>query len=133
MVMSFPVVNGMRAIEFGTPGAMREKLNTLVLLGRKKATAGTLMWDYEAQNEQIESIGEKLAVLDSNGIQIATIQATKVEIRRFSEVPDEFALAEGEGDLTGDDFRESHRRYWSNIGLTIDNETRIVLLYFDLV
>ena len=131
--MSFPVVNGMRAIEFGTPGAMREKLNTLVLLGRKKATAGTLMWDYEAQNEQIESIGEKLAVLDSNGIQIATIQATKVEIRRFSEVPDEFALAEGEGDLTGDDFRESHRRYWSNIGLTIDNETRIVLLYFDLV
>ena len=60
-------------------------------------------------------------------------QATKVEIRRFSEVPDEFALAEGEGDLTGDDFRESHRRYWSNIGLTIDNETRIVLLYFDLV
>lgn len=131
--MSFPVVNGMRAIEFGTPGAMREELNKLVLLGRKKATAGTLMWDYEAQNEQIESIGEKLAVLDSNGIQIATIQATKVEIRRFSEVPDEFALAEGEGDLTGDDFRESHLRYWSNIGLTIDNETRIVLLYFDLV
>lgn len=131
--MSFPVVNGMRAIEFGTPGAMREKLNTLVLLGRKKATAGTLKWDYEAQNEPIESIGEKLAVLDSNDIQIATIQATKVEIRRFSEVPDEFALAEGEGDLTGDDFRESHRRYWSNIGLTIDNETRIVLLYFDLV
>ena len=119
MVMSFPVVNGMRAIEFGTPGAMREKLNTLVLLGRKKATAGTLKWDYEAQNEPIESIGEKLAVLDSNGIQIATIQATKVEIRRFSEVPDEFALAEGEGDLTGDDFRESHLRYWSNIGLTI--------------
>ncbi len=131
--MSFPVVNGMRAIEFGTPGAMREELNTLVLLGRKKATAGTLKWDYEAQNEPIESIGEKLAVLDSNGIQIATIQATKVEIRRFSEVPDEFALAEGEGDLTGDDFRESHLRYWSNIGLTIDNETRIVLLYFDLV
>lgn len=131
--MSFPVVNGMRAIEFGTPGAMREELNKLVLLGRKKATAGTLKWDYEAQNEQIESIGEKLAVLDSNGIQIATIQATKVEIRRFSEVPDEFALAEGEGDLTGDDFRESHLRYWSNIGLTIDNETRIVLLYFDLV
>ena len=77
MVMSFPVVNGMRAIEFGTPGAMREELNTLVLLGRKKATAGTLKWDYEAQNEQIESIGEKLAVLDSNGIQIATISGNK--------------------------------------------------------
>ena len=66
-------------------------------------------------------------------MQIATIKATKVEVRKFSEVPDEFALAEGEGDLTGDDFRESHHRYWSKLGLNISEETQIVLLYFDLV
>lgn len=130
--MSFPVVNGMRAVEFGTPGAMREELNALVLSGRKKATAGTLQWDYEAHNEPIESIGEKLAVLDSTGGQVATILATKVEIRKFSEVPDEFALAEGEGDLSGDDFRVSHLSYWSKIGLTIEDDTQIVLLYFEL-
>lgn len=130
--MSFPVVNGMRAIEFGTPGAMREELNTLVLLGRKKATAGTLQWDYEDQNEPVETVGERLAVLDSDGRQVATIRATKVEIRKFSEVPDEFALAEGEGDLSGDDFRVSHLRYWSKKGLTIKDDTQIVLLYFEL-
>ena len=131
--MSFPVVNGLRGIEFGTPGAFREELNALVLAGTKRATAGTLEWDYQGENEPIETVGERLAVLDSEKRHIATIQATKVEVVRFEDVPDEFALAEGEGDLSGDDFRESHMRYWSRMGLEISNETLIVLLYFELV
>ena len=131
--MSFPRVNGLRGIEFGTPGEFREELNALVLSGQKKATAGTLEWDYQAQGEPIEVVGEKLAVLSSSGEHVATIQATKVEVTSFSMVPDEFALAEGEGDLSGDDFRSSHMRYWSKAGLTITDETQIVLLYFDLV
>jgi uncharacterized protein YhfF len=48
-------------------------------------------------------------------------------------VPDEFALAEGEGDLSGDEFRKSHMRYWTKLGLTINEDTEIVLLYFDLI
>jgi uncharacterized protein YhfF len=56
-----------------------------------------------------------------------------VEVVRFADVPDEFALAEGEGDLSGKDFRESHLRYWSKLGFQITDETQIVLLYFDLV
>ena len=131
--MSFPVVNGMRAIEFGTPGAFREELNALVLAGKKKATAGTLEWDYQAEGESIETVGEKLAVLNSAGAHVATIEATRVEVVNYSEVPDEFALAEGEGDLSGDDFREGHFRYWSRQGLSIQADTQIVLLYFDLV
>jgi hypothetical protein len=92
-----------------------------------------LEWDYQSQNEPIEHVGEKLAVLNSNGEQVATIEATKVEVVQFAKVPDEFALAEGEGDLSGDDFRQSHLRYWSRQGLTITDQTEIVLLYFDLV
>lgn len=131
--MSFPIVKGMRSIEFGTKGPFREELNALVLSGKKKATAGTLEWDYQAESEPIETVGEKLAVLDSDGKHVATIQATKVVVSHFSDVPDAFALAEGEGDLSGADFRESHMRYWSNVGLTIKDETQIVQLYFDLV
>ena len=41
--------------------------------------------------------------------------------------------SEAEGDLTGDDFRESHFKFWSELGLPISDETKIVLLYFDLV
>jgi uncharacterized protein YhfF len=130
--MSFPVVNGLRGIEFGTPGDFREELISLVLSGKKRATAGTLQWDYEAQHEPIEHVGERLAVLNSRNEHVSTIEATKVEVVHFAEVPDEFALAEGEGDLTGDDFRESHLRYWTNLGLEISSETQIVLLYFKL-
>ena len=131
--MSFPVVNGLRGIEFGTPGESRQKLISLILDGNKRATAGTLEWDYVAENESVETIGERLAVLDNQGKHVATIEVTKVEVKRFSEVPDDFALAEAEGDLSGDDFRRSHYDYWSKLGIPITDETQIVLLYFDLV
>jgi uncharacterized protein YhfF len=131
--MTFPVVNGLRSIEFGTPGESRDKLIALILDGNKRATAGTLEWDYIAENESIETIGEKLAVLDNNNQHIATIQVTRVEVKRFADVPDGFALAEAEGDLSGDDFRESHSAFWSKLGLEITDETEIVLVYFDLI
>jgi len=131
--MTFPLVNGLRSIEFGNPGESRDKLISLILDGNKRATAGTLEWDYMAENEPIETVGEKLAVLNNEGRQIATIQATRVEVTRFADVPTEFALAEAEGDLSGDDFRASHYSFWSKLGLPIEDDTQILLLYFDLI
>lgn len=131
--MSFPITNGLRSIEFGNPGESRNKLISLILDGNKRATAGTLEWDYQAQSEPIETVGEKLAVLDNQNRHIATIQVTRVEVKKFVEVPDEFALSEAEGDLSGDDFRVSHLEFWSKMGLPIKNETEIVLVYFDLI
>ncbi len=131
--MVFQIVNGMRSIEFGNPGASRDKLISFILDGNKRATAGTLQWDYVAENEPIEHVGEKLAVIDNLNQHVATIQATRVEVKRFADVPDEFALAEAEGDLNGDDFRASHFSFWSKLGLEIKDDTEIVLVYFDLV
>lgn len=131
--MSFRVVNGLRSIEFGNPCESRSKLISLILDGNKRATAGTLEWDYEAENEPIETVGEQLAILDNEGAHVGTICATRVEVVRFADVPDEFALAEAEGDLCGDDFRESHFKFWSALGLDIQPETEIVLVYFDLI
>jgi uncharacterized protein YhfF len=131
--MSFPIVNGLRSVEFGNPGESRDKLISLILDGNKRATAGTLEWDYLAENEPLETVGERLAVLDNQKNHVATIEITKVEVRKFSEVSDEFALAEAEGDLSGDDFRESHLEFWSKLGLDIADETQIVCIYFDLV
>ena len=48
-------------------------------------------------------------------------------------MPDEFALAEAEGDLNAADFRASHSEYWSRIGETITDETQIVQVYFELL
>jgi uncharacterized protein YhfF len=123
----------MRTVEFGNPGESRDKLISHILDGNKRATAGTLEWDYIAENEPIETVGEKLAVLDNQNRHIATIQVTRVEVKRFADVPTEFALAEAEGDLSGDDFRASHFDFWSKLGLDIKDETEIVLVYFDLI
>jgi len=131
--MTFPIVNGLRSIEFGNPGESRDKLISFILDGNKRATAGTLQWDYVAENEPIEVVGEKLAVLDNQNRHVATIQVTRVEVKRFADVPDEFALAEAEGDLSGDDFRSSHYDFWSKLGLPITDETEIVLVYFNLI
>ena len=130
--MPFPVVNGLRSIEFATPGALRTQLIGLVLAGRKRATAG-LLAQYEAEGEPIESVGERLAVLDNRGSSVATIEITRVETLRFDEVPDAFALAEGEGDRNAAEFRAGHLRFWSDSGESVTDATLVVTLYFDLV
>lgn len=129
--MSFPVVAGLRSLELGSPGASRQRLTALVLEGRKRATAG-LVAEYEREGEPPEHVGERLALLDDDGAHCATVVVTRVDLCRFDEVPDDFALAEGEGDLTGDDFRESHHRFWTRHGEVVEDATPLVLVRFEL-
>jgi uncharacterized protein YhfF len=129
----FQRINGMRTIEFGTPGPSREKLVDLILHGQKRATAGLLTSDYEAEGEPIEHVGELLAIVDNDGTHVGTMQVTRCEVLRFADVPDEFALAEAEGDLHAADFRVSHLAYWTRVGETVTDDTLIVTVYFDLL
>lgn len=128
----FKVVDNLRSIEFGTPGESRARLIDFIVNGNKRATAG-LLDDYAKESEPIESVGECLAMLDNSYQHVATLRVTRVEVSRFIDVPDEFALAEAEGDLNAADFRASHSEYWSRIGETITDETQIVQVYFELL
>ena len=98
----FKVVDNLRSIEFGTPGESRARLVDFIVNGNKRATAG-LLDDYAKESEPIESVGECLAMLDNNDHHVATLRVTRVEVSRFIDVPDEFALAEAEGDLNAAD------------------------------
>lgn len=129
----FQRINGIRTIEFGTPGPSREKLVNLILHGEKRATAGLLTSDYEAEGEPIEHVGELLAIVDNDGTHVGTMQVTRCEVLRFADVPDEFALAEAEGDLNAADFRASHLAYWTRVGETVTDDTLIVTIYFNLI
>ena len=128
----FPVVDDLRSIEFGTPGKSRENLVNFIINGNKRATAG-MAAEYETEGEEVEYIGECLAMLDNDSRHIATLQVTRVDISRFADVPDEFALAEAEGDLNAADFRASHFDFWTRAGETITNDTMINQIYFDLL
>lgn len=130
--MAFLRVNGLRSIEFGTPGQMRDRLNNLIINGNKRATAGLLKEDYLDEGEEIEFVGERLAILDNQQKSIGIIKVTRVEVLAFKDVPTEFALAEAEGDLSGDDFRQSHLKFWNSVGIQVLPDTKIVTVYFDL-
>ena len=54
-------------------------------------------------------------VLDGAGNPRALIRTTSVEIVPFGEVGGDFALAEGEGDTTGEEWREGHRGYFARV------------------
>ncbi|MFM7719330.1 MAG: ASCH domain-containing protein, partial [Actinomycetota bacterium] len=96
----FPKVDGLRSAEIGTPGEMRARLNALILAGTKRATAG-LLAEYVREGEPVEHVGELLALVDDELRRIATLRVTRVELSRFADVPDAFAIAEGEGPVTG--------------------------------
>ncbi len=130
--MSFPVVDSLRSIEFGTPGESRARLVDFIINGNKRATAG-LFHDYTKEGEPVEHVGECLAMVDNDGKHVATLRVTRVEITRFADVPDAFALAEAEGDLNASDFRASHLEYWTRAGEVITDDTQVVQVYFDLL
>jgi uncharacterized protein YhfF len=131
--MSFPRVDGLRTVEFGNPGKSRDKILDCLFNGNKRATAGLVEYDYVAENEPFEHVGEVLVVVGNDGEDLGRIRVTSVEVVRFDQVPDEFALAEAEGDLTGDDFRKSHGDFWTSCGYDVKPESEVLLVYFDLV
>lgn len=131
--MAFPLIDGYRTVEFGNVGESRNKILDFLFNGEKRATAGLLKEDYQDENEPIEYVGEILVVVGNENEPLGKIQVTRVEVVPFGEVPDEFALAEAEGDLSGDDFRESHSKFWTACGYTLTPETPVVLCYFELI
>ena len=95
----------------GTPEQSNELLE-LVLEGVKTATASAL-WDYEAAEEPIPTVGTLGIVLDGDGHPRALVVTTAVDVVPFDEVSAEHARAEGEGDGSLDHWREVHERFFT--------------------
>lgn len=130
--MAFAIVDGLRPLEIGVPGEMRQRLNRLIIDGHKRATAGLLI-DYVREDEELETEGEMLALVDDESKRVATVVVTAIATMPFIEVPWKFAQAEGEGDESLEEWREGHLRFWRSAGEEIDDQTPIVLIWFALV
>lgn len=78
-------------------------------------------------------VGGLSVVLDGRGAPACVTRTTDVEVRRFSEVDAEFAYAEGEGDRTLEHRRREHRRFFAMQGVTVDDDTELVLERFELL
>jgi uncharacterized protein YhfF len=118
-------------LEFAEPGNMRRWLVGLVVDGHKRATAG-LMSDYEAEGESIEEVGDLQTVVDDDGLPVADVVVTEVRIVRLADVPWEFVEAENEGDVSLAQWRAGHEAYWESVDCHVDDDTLVVLVWFEL-
>ena len=130
--MTVERIDGHRLIEFGDGAEMRDRLLDFVFNGNKRATAGMLEYDYD-EDEPVEAVGEIFILVGNENEPVGKIQITRVDVVRFDQVSDEFALAEAEGDLSGDDFRNSHRAFWEGCGYEVKPESMVVCAYFELL
>jgi uncharacterized protein YhfF len=129
----WPRIDGLRAFGLGTPGEMRDRLNALVISGAKTATAGLWRAEYEAEDEEIDSVGEHQVMLDSKGAAVTVVEVTRVERYRFRDVPWAFASAEGEGFKSIDDWREGHASFYEREGFSIEDDDLMICVWFQVV
>ncbi len=97
---------------FGATPQQADELLDLVLAGTKTATASAL-WDYEAEGEDLPTVGTLGIVVDSIGTPRALVVTTDVRTVPFDEVDEEHARAEGEGDRTLAHWRRVHEQFFT--------------------
>ncbi|UAJ81686.1 ASCH domain-containing protein [Leifsonia sp. ZF2019] len=99
--------------EFGFPGPTRDRLVAAILAGEKTATTSLLI-EYERESEPLPEVGDRQAIIDSEGVVVATIEITRVDILPLGSVPLAHAVAEGEGCRTVEEWRAQHDAFWSS-------------------
>jgi uncharacterized protein YhfF len=122
--------------EFGLTPATKDSCARLVLQAKKRATTA-LLASYAHDHEPLPRIGQRSVVRDGRGRDIAVIQVSRVDIRRFCDVDAAYAATEGEGDGSLAHWREAHWRYLgaecSRVGLPLREDVAVLLEYFEMV
>ena len=106
-------IDDLRTAEFAFPGALRDRLVGAILDGAKTATA-SLFVEYADGLEPMPQVGERTAVVDSAGRRVAVIETTDVRVVPFVGVGVQFAVDEGEGFESIDEWRRAHVRFWES-------------------
>nr|WP_321981146.1 ASCH domain-containing protein [uncultured Cohaesibacter sp.] len=99
----------------GDSPELADELLALVLEGKKTASCDSLQL-MQKDNISMPKVGDKYLLLDGRQKPAAVIETVDVTIRRFDEVDEAFARAEGEGDLSYDYWRQGHKEYFTRNG-----------------
>ena len=114
---------------FGDSPKLADELLALVLAGGKRATCSSLA---ACEADIMPTVGEVSVILDGAGAPRCAICTTQVEIMAFEDVSEEFARAEGEGDLSYEWWRDAHEAYYRREG-TWETGMKVVCERFELV
>lgn len=111
------------AWHFGSNKEIANSLAKLVLEGKKTGTT-SLYCLYRLENSNLPEIGDHSIILDYNNNPQCVIKIVQVEVLPFNKVSEEFAVAEGEGDLTLRYWRIAHKRFFESELLHFKKEFR---------
>lgn len=127
--------------EFGFPGPLRDALVAAILRGEKASTTG-LHEELVRGTAPIATIGDRSLVIDSAARGVGVIETTWVEVKRMGDVDLSFAIDEGEGFDTVEQWYEAHVRFFTSPKMVaalgdppvpIDADTLVVCERFRLV
>lgn len=100
--------------KFGDNANLSAALLELVRTGKKTATCGALR-DFEDGGEAMPVVGRQDIALNWDGSPALLIETVSIETKRYCDVDEDFALAEGENEtLSG--WRKDHRAYFERNG-----------------
>uniref|UniRef100_A0AAU3H1P1 ASCH domain-containing protein n=1 Tax=Streptomyces sp. NBC_01401 TaxID=2903854 RepID=A0AAU3H1P1_9ACTN len=123
------------------PGPLRDQLVAAVLSGEKVSTSG-LLAEYEAEREELPPVGERSALIDSDGREVAVVELTEVQVLPLGSVGLRHALDEGEGYTSVAGWRAAHEAFWhseemrealGDPSFTVDDGTMVVVERFRVV
>jgi uncharacterized protein YhfF len=121
---------------FGDTAELADELLDLVLLGRKRATAGSVA-ALEQEDEALAEVGDVWIAADSSGRPRALLRTTEVRTGPLSSVDDAFAWDEGEGDRSRSMWLADHeaffRRQLPPLGLEFDPNMPTVFERFEVL
>ncbi|OKP02027.1 ASCH domain-containing protein [Xenorhabdus eapokensis] len=99
---------------FGDSPSMHDELAKLVAKGIKTATTCSFH-SYESDDSKI-TVGNHYIVFDSKENPVCIVIITAMHLMQFSEMTDELAWKEGEGDRSLFHWQVEHQRFFERIG-----------------
>ncbi|WP_327120233.1 ASCH domain-containing protein [Streptomyces sp. NBC_01341] len=123
------------------PGPLRDRLVAAVLSGAKVSTSG-LLAEYEVEKEDLPPVGERSALIDSDGREVAVVELTEVRVLPLGSVDERHVRDEGEGHTSVAEWRAGHEVFWHGEEMrealgdplfTVDDGTMIVAERFRVV
>lgn len=121
---------------FGHTNELSDRLAELVLKGEKRATT-SLHYLYGVENEDLPKAGELSIITSLEGVAKCIIKTTNVKVMPFSEVNEDFAYREGEGDKSLEYWREVHDEvfniYLSELNIKFSHDMLVVCEEFEVI
>ncbi|QAV24244.1 ASCH domain-containing protein [Proteus hauseri] len=115
---------------FGDNEMLADELAMLVVLGKKTATCSSLSGFFS--DSEIPVIGGFNIILNSKQEPVCVIRTRSLRLIRFSEITQELAAKEGEGDLSLAYWQQEHKEFFSREGY-FSEDMELVFEEFELI